>query len=101
MAALRLTDSSKLHLTEAELAAVYRHCGEYLTAYATPRFLRLQTELNMTATFKQQKFTLTKEGFDPNVITRDLLYFLDAKNKTYSPLNAESFDAISKGQLRM
>ena len=101
MAALTLTESSNRDLSDVDLAALYRHCNENLTAYAKPRFLRVLRELNMTATFKQQKFKLVKEGFDPNAVSTDVLYYLDAANKTYSVLNEASYNAISSGQIRM
>lgn len=100
MAALNVPDSQG-PLGELQLKAIYRHCEDYLTSYARPRFLRLQREVTMTATFKQQKFNLVKEGFDPKLIGHDLLYYLDAQKQTYSPLDGDMYEAIVNGNVRM
>ncbi|ETE63016.1 Long-chain fatty acid transport protein 3, partial [Ophiophagus hannah] len=58
------------------------HVAELLPPYAWPRFLRLQEQLEMTETFKQKRFRLVEEGFDPQRIS-DPLYVLDVGAKTY------------------
>jgi hypothetical protein len=47
-----------------------------LPLYSIPFFLRMQSEMEITSTFKHRKIGLANEGFDPNVV-KDVLYFRD------------------------
>ena len=47
-----------------------------LPDYARPLFLRIQSEIEVTGTFKQKKIDLVREGFDP-AATSDPIYFND------------------------
>jgi len=71
-----------------------------LPLYAVPYFLRFQTEMEVTSTFKHRKIGLVNEGFNPNTI-KDTLYFRDDKNKTFIPLDTLLFDQIIKGELKL
>ena len=51
-------------------------------SYAVPMFVRVQTEMSVTSTFKQLKGQLVKEGFDPALIS-DKLYCEDSPKKKY------------------
>ncbi|XP_077593914.1 long-chain fatty acid transport protein 6-like isoform X1 [Stigmatopora nigra] len=79
---------------------LYKHLLETLPAYAWPRFLRIQTSLEMTETFKQQKGKLVQEGFDPQM-TQDLLFFLDIQQKDYLPLNVSLYEDIVSGKIQL
>jgi fatty-acyl-CoA synthase len=83
-----------------DFAAFREYLGAHLPEYARPLFLRLLPELDMTATFKQKKFDLVKEGFDPGRIS-DPLYFSDAERRTFVPLDAALYARIQGGQVRM
>ena len=48
-----------------DLAAFRDHLIERLPEYARPVFVRLRNEIDVTATFKQKKIDLVREGFDP------------------------------------
>ena len=52
-------------------------------------------------TFKQQKFTLVKEGYDPAQSGKDDLYCIDMVSKTFQRLAAELFQKINSGEVRL
>lgn len=70
---------------------------ETLPSFAWPWFLRLQTSLDVTETFKQQKSKLVQEGFDPDVVP-DPLFFLDVSLKTFIHLTPEVYLDIVSGK---
>ncbi|XP_041088077.1 long-chain fatty acid transport protein 6-like [Polyodon spathula] len=80
--------------------SLYEHVQHYLPGYARPRFVRIQKSMEITGTFKQQKFRLVESGFNPSTIT-DSLYFLDESQKCYVPLTTEIFDIIASGQIKL
>lgn len=63
-------------------------------------FSLLQEKMEMTGTFKQQKFQLVDEGFNPSTIT-DPLYFLDNSKKAYVLLTKELHEMILSGKMRL
>nr|XP_020474403.1 long-chain fatty acid transport protein 6-like [Monopterus albus] len=71
-----------------------------LPAYARPLFIRLQEALEMTSTFKQQKFKLVQSGFNPSAIS-DPLYVLDYLQKSYVPLTDSIYQRILAGEHRL
>ncbi|XP_067288589.1 long-chain fatty acid transport protein 6 [Pseudorasbora parva] len=71
-----------------------------LPSYARPLFIRLQESMDMTSTFKQQKFGLVESGFNPSSIS-DPLYFLDYTEKSYIPLTSSVYDSILNGQKKV
>nr|XP_032651338.1 long-chain fatty acid transport protein 6 isoform X2 [Chelonoidis abingdonii] len=83
-----------------DLEQMYEQVVTYLPGYACPLFLRLQETMEVTGTFKQQKFRLVREGFNPSAIT-DPLYFLYSSKKSYVPLTKELHDKILSGQLKL
>ncbi|XP_018425347.1 PREDICTED: long-chain fatty acid transport protein 6-like, partial [Nanorana parkeri] len=83
-----------------DLKSIYEHCIAYLPGYAFPRFLRLQENMEVTSTFKQQKFRLVEQGFDPSLIS-DPLYFLDDSKKLYVPMTKDIYDKITSGLLKL
>ncbi|XP_073706366.1 long-chain fatty acid transport protein 2 [Garra rufa] len=95
MAALKLTDGM-----EFAGSATYEHVKNLLPAYARPRFIRIQDELDVTGTFKQVKGQLVKEGFDPNLI-QNKLFFLDESKQTFVPMTEEIYSSIIKGHMRL
>ncbi|KAM4676635.1 long-chain fatty acid transport protein 2-like [Discoglossus pictus] len=79
---------------------LYAIVADYLPSYARPRFVRIQTEMDITATFKQRKVGLVNDGFNPLVI-KDPLYFLDDNEKTFKPLDLEIYNAILSSKLKL
>uniref|UniRef100_A0A671NSG5 long-chain-fatty-acid--CoA ligase n=1 Tax=Sinocyclocheilus anshuiensis TaxID=1608454 RepID=A0A671NSG5_9TELE len=76
---------------------LFSHVLRELPSYARPLFIRLQESLEMTSTFKQQKFALVESGFDPCSISQPL-FFLDCSEKSYVPLTSSVYDSIVSGQ---
>lgn len=64
------------------------------------RFLRVQQQMSLTSTFKQQKTDLVKDGFNPSTV-REPLYYLDRSTDEYKPLADEIYQEIINGQLAM
>uniref|UniRef100_UPI0037E8F083 long-chain fatty acid transport protein 2 n=1 Tax=Semicossyphus pulcher TaxID=241346 RepID=UPI0037E8F083 len=95
MAAVVLKQDHKLDGTK-----LHEHLVQTLPAYAWPWFLRVQTSLDVTETFKQQKVKLVLEGFNPDV-TQDPLFFLDASQKDYIPLTVSVYDDIVSGKIKL
>ncbi|XP_039635037.1 long-chain fatty acid transport protein 6 isoform X2 [Perca fluviatilis] len=95
MAAVVLKQDHKLNGTK-----LYNHLVETLPAYAWPWFLRIQTSLDVTETFKQQKGKLVQEGFNPDV-TQDPLYFLDVSQKDYVLLTVGLYHDIVSGKIKL
>ncbi len=83
-----------------DLAGLYAHAQRQLAAYARPLFLRMQPAIEITGTFKHRKIELVKDGFDPARIG-DPLYFADAEQKRYVPLDAALFARIAASELRL
>ena len=74
---------------------------EALPRYAWPVFVRLAAgEIETTETFKPKRPIYISQGFDPARI-EDPLYVLDNGRRVYVPLDAERYDAIRKGVLRL
>ena len=74
---------------------------EGLPRYAWPLFLRLAGgEIETTETFKPRRHTYVAQGFDPARI-EEPLYVLNHERGAYVPLDAEQYDAIRKGVLRV
>ena len=63
-------------------------------------FLRIRSEIDITATFKQKKIDLVREGFDP-AATDDPIYFNDPQRKAFVRLDPALYDRISAGQVRL
>ena len=69
-------------------------------SYAMPMFVRVQTEMSVTSTFKQLKGQLVKEGFDPALIS-DKLYYEDSPKKKYIPLSIDLYNTILAGKSKL
>jgi fatty-acyl-CoA synthase len=85
------------NIAEFDLEGLRAHIEKALPIYARPLFLRFQTELEATSTFKPKKSALVAEGFDPFKI-RDPLYFDDRAAGAYAKVDAALFDAIVAGE---
>ncbi|KAL6112833.1 slc27a2 [Pungitius sinensis] len=83
-----------------EGSRVYNHLVNYLPSYARPRFIRIQNEVEVTATFKQMKVKLVEESFDPGRIQHPI-YILDDKEKSYIPLTAQVYSSIISGNIKL
>ncbi|XP_041815994.1 long-chain fatty acid transport protein 6 [Chelmon rostratus] len=79
---------------------LFEHVTRDLPAYACPLFIRLQEVMEMTSTFKQQKFQLVQSGFNPSTIS-DPLYVLDYQQKSYIPLTDSIYKSILAGERKL
>ena len=95
MAAVHVPDGSAF-----DGAAVAAHvCGQ-LPAYAVPLFVRLVPRIETTATFKNLKAGLRKEGFDPSRIQDPLFVLLD-RARGYEALTPAIFEALRTGKQKL
>ena len=90
MASLVLTEG----LDTLDIESFSSHVNEHLPAYARPVFLRIQSEMDTTGTFKMVKGELRKEGYDLDQVN-DLIFILKPRSDTYVRLT-EDFAAILK-----
>ena len=74
--------------------------GSHLPEYARPLFVRVRAEIETTATFKQKKVDLVKDGFDPAKIS-DAIYFNDTRAQTFILLDPALYQRISAGEVRL
>jgi fatty-acyl-CoA synthase len=82
-----------------DLAACHAWLVEHLPGYARPLFVRVRGDLlDVTATFKQKKFDLVRQGFDPGQTT-DQIYFNDPRARAFVPVDAKLYDAINVGRV--
>jgi fatty-acyl-CoA synthase len=82
------------------LTAFRDHLIERLPEYARPVFLRLRGEIDVTATFKQKKIDLVKQGFDP-AATGDPIYFSDPVANAFVRLDGPLYARIRAGEVRL
>ena len=84
---------------ELDLAAFRAHLVKRLPDYARPLFLRIRSEMEVTATFKHTKAKLAREGYDPTA-TADVIYFDDAERQAFVRLDEELYQRIQGGLIR-
>ena len=92
MAALTLSPGVEALYAEA----FSRYVADELPAYARPVFLRVQSDIDVTGTFKMVKGTLRKQGYDLSQVTEPL-YVLKPGSDAYEPLNEEFVARIAAG----
>jgi fatty-acyl-CoA synthase len=83
-----------------DIAAFGDHLVSCLPSYARPLFLRIQSEIETTGTYKQTKNGLARQGFNPSD-TPDVLYFNQADQSAYVRLDRSLFDRIQAGEVRI
>ncbi len=62
---------------------------ERLPSYATPVFVRIGAQADLTGTFKLRKVDLQREGYDPARMS-DLVFVRDPEAATYVPVTPEA-----------
>jgi len=83
-----------------DLAAFAAHISASLPAYARPLFLRFQSEIDMTSTFKQRKLDLVAEGFDPGRVLGGV-FFRDSEKNNFVRLDAQLYARIASGAFKL
>lgn len=95
MAALKLMEGMEFDRTGA-----FNHVCRFLPAYARPRFIRIQSSMDVTGTFKQMKLRLVEAGFNPSM-TSDSLYFLCERERTYVSLTPSIYQQILSHRIKL
>jgi hypothetical protein len=98
MAAMTMNEACPV--TEEFLARLYKKVTDYLPAYARPLFLRIQSEIETTSTYKYIKINLQKEGFNPTLISEPL-YRFDSSKMTYTPVDNRFYDHVVAGKSKL
>lgn len=70
----------------------------HLPVFQRPYFVRVQSDMRVTGTFKHQKVDYRSEGFDPGRVA-DPLYFLDGE--TYVPLDSALYEGLASGRVAL
>jgi fatty-acyl-CoA synthase len=83
-----------------DLAALRAHLARLLPAYARPLFLRIKDGIETTATFKHKTADLARQGYDPTTID-DAIYFDDPAQHAFVRLDAELYERILSGAVRL
>jgi fatty-acyl-CoA synthase len=83
-----------------DIAALPARLKVRLAPYAWPLFLRLSPQIAVTATFKQRKVDLVREGFDPSSLS-DPIFFLDPATGGYERLTPARHAEIINGAVRL
>ena len=73
--------------------AFYTIATENLPAYATPLFVRIVQQMDMTGSYKLRKVDVQQQGYDPARVDGPL-YLLDHQHKTYSPYSEQGLQAL-------
>ncbi len=85
--------------TGVDFTSLYQGFEACMPPYAIPLFIRLQSTLEKTGTFKYIKTNLKKEGFNTEKVS-DPLYVLLSSEKTYTKLTADIYKDIQENQYR-
>ena len=83
-----------------DLATFRDHLHARLPQYARPLFVRVCPAMNVTATFKQTKGTLVREGFDPSMVG-DPVYFDHPVQQRFVRVDASLYRDIQEGRVRL
>jgi fatty-acyl-CoA synthase len=85
---------------EIDLAALRAHLADRLPHYASPVFLRIRSEMEVTGTFKYTKNGLVRQGYDP-AATSDVLYFNCSEQQAFVRLDEALYSRIVSGEIRL
>ena len=91
MVALRLSEGSEL-----DIDGLAVHVARELPPYARPVFVRVQSEIEVTGTFKMVKGDLKREGYDIAGID-DPVYVMKPGSATYEALDSDYLETIRNG----
>jgi fatty-acyl-CoA synthase len=81
-------------------AAVFKRHLEQLPPHARPLFLRIQTEIVVTETFKHKKAALAKEGFDPRAVGEPVV-LAHPNSPAFVPIDDTLYADLVAGRVRL
>ncbi|MBK6579458.1 MAG: hypothetical protein IPG17_25375 [Sandaracinaceae bacterium] len=84
---------------ELDLPGLSAHVEKNLPGYARPLFIRVQREMQLTASFKYVKTDLKEQGFDPANVKGDPLFFWNGR--AYEPLTTVLHEQLVSGAMRL
>jgi fatty-acyl-CoA synthase len=68
-----------------------------LPRYAHPVFVRICGKIETTETFRQKKYELMQQGYDPTIVS-DNIYFKEPERETFVRLDPELYNSILRGR---
>lgn len=83
-----------------DMDALRAACSAELPSYAQPLFLRIITEMESTGTMKIKTVGLKQQGVDPSAVA-DPLFFNDAEQGRFVPMDMQVYNRIVTGQSRL
>ena len=83
-----------------DLGALAQGMAKVLPTYARPLFIRIVSKIDLTGTYKLRKVDYQKEGFDLTKV-KDEIFFLDAGSQSYVPFEAEPYEKLKAGKMRI
>lgn len=72
-----------------------------LPGYARPLFVRIGERVDVTGNFKNRKTRLQAEGYSPDQVGEDALWFRDDDARTYVRLGSDLWEEISAGRRKL
>lgn len=97
MACLCLKEPDCKFLNEKQLHEISIQVNTHLPSYARPLFIRIQSEIDLTGTFKQKKARLVQEAFDINKIQH--IYYLPNSESQYTLMTNDIYQKIFNGNM--
>jgi fatty-acyl-CoA synthase len=85
---------------KCDLSGLRQHLNNRLPQYARPLFVRILSQMDVTATFKHKKTDLVQEGFDPKT-TNDPIFFYDKDLDGFVRVDNALHQRITSGQVRL
>jgi fatty-acyl-CoA synthase len=85
---------------EFDFIAFRQHLVKSLPEYARPLFVRIRSQLEMTATFKPKKQTLVSQGYNPALVLDDI-YIDDRASQIFVKLGAALYERIMNREVRL
>jgi len=83
-----------------DISALHQHIASRLPSYARPRFIRLQSEVEVTGTLKYSKAELIREGYNP-LANPAQIYLDDPARNSFTILDEAVYERIQRGQIRL
>lgn len=83
-----------------DLTILRQHLATHLPDYARPRFLRLCSAVEKTATFRPRKQDLARAGYDPEAAA-DPILFDDHASEAFIRVDAALYERIRAKELRL